>query len=89
MKQPTCHADVWDTITYLGASGVPFTTGTVIAALSKSTTRTPKAWTLCWQEWKTWALANPNQFYGPASRLVKVRSGLYQLVDGDMTDYDQ
>lgn len=71
--------DLWDTVCFIGAAGEQFKSRTVIECLVRDGWK-PKTAELSWSKFKLWAIANPDEFHGPVSRLQQVRNG-YILAD--------
>lgn len=80
---PTRVDAIWDAVCFVGMNGDKFHVRDVLDQLNKfdGDEASPKAWTLSWQTFKVWALANPNEFHGPASRLEQVGFGRYRMAD--------
>jgi hypothetical protein len=85
MKIPTLSNwrtdQLWDTVCFVGCDGQRFMPRDVQDALVRYHGWKKKTAELSWNKFKLWALANPNEFYGPASRLVKDNGG-YKLQHG-------
>jgi hypothetical protein len=81
MKIDAIHEAIWDSVTFVGLDG-PFRTRTMIEELAAACKWSRKTASCYWSDWTRWALAHPEEFHGPVSRLVRIRHGLYQLVDG-------
>lgn len=75
------HNTIWETVTYTALGG-PFKTEDIVTAIAEQCHLARKTASLYWNDWVRWALAHPDEFYGPVSRLRRIRFGLYELVDG-------
>ena len=71
--------NLWDTVCFVGCSGEPFRPSAVIHSLIQDGWKRKTA-ELSWQKFKTWALRNPTEFSGPASRLTKI-DDKFRLLD--------
>jgi hypothetical protein len=72
---------VWDTVCYLGCGGETFTTQQVEQSLQRHCGFKPKTAQLYFNRFVRYAMANPDEFSGPKSKLVRVRHGVYRLDD--------
>lgn len=80
---------MFEHVCFIGADGEQLAVADIINSYhAANPRRTRKAAELDWSAFKRYALANPNEFNGPRARLVQIRFGIYQLVNGDMTGYD-
>jgi len=71
---------IWDTICYHGAGGETFHTRDIERALVEEGFK-PKTAALYFNRFVHWAQANPDEFSGPASKIVRVSHGRYRLDD--------
>jgi hypothetical protein len=73
---------LWDTVCAIGARGQDFQSGNVIAGLVLWHGWKHKTAELYWGKFNRWARQNPDEFAGPAARLVKT-NGAWRLEDGN------
>jgi hypothetical protein len=74
---------IWDTICFMGCDGETFTTGQAQQMLQRHHGFKPKTAQLYFNYFVRYAMAHPDEFSGPKSKLVRVYSGVYRLDDNE------
>lgn len=73
--------DIWDMVCYLGCTGEGFRPREIATRYAREQHLAPKTAKQYVNAFIAYCLAAPDEFSGPASRLVRVRRGFYRLED--------